>query len=154
MPTNEYGEAAELILNPFGVIGRENIAQLYEQELNFMGDQVLRQTKDMETTKEKFAHIMKFYKIVNEKQHDFIKSNVKTEKAKEQFINESYEHGLYIHQPPFFGTITVENMNKLYQEFGWNPYHCTIEGKEIEKPLIIGNLYYLRLIIVLASQIF
>jgi len=75
MPTNEYGEHAELILNPFGVIGRENIAQLYEQELNFMGDQVLRQTKSMDSVKEKFDHIMKFYKIVNKEQYDFIKTN-------------------------------------------------------------------------------
>jgi len=145
MPTNQYGEHAELILNPFGVIGRENIAQLYEQELNFMGDQVLRQTKEMDSLKDKFNHIMKFYKIVNPEQYNFIKSNITSLGEKEQFINDSYEHGLYIHQPPYFNNITVENMNKLYNEFGWEPYHCTVKGKEIEKPLVMGNLYYLRL---------
>jgi len=145
MPMNEYGEVADIILNPFGVIGRENIAQLYEQELNFMGDQVVRQTKSMESVKEKFDHIMKFYKIVNSSQYEFIKKSVKTLGDKEEFINDSYEHGLYIHQPPFFDNITIENMNKLYEEFGWEPYKCTIGGKEIEKPLVIGNLYYLRL---------
>jgi len=145
MPTNEYGEHAELILNPFGVIGRENIAQLYEQELNFMGDQVLRQTKSMDSLKDKFNHIMKFYKLVNKEQYEFIKKTVTTNGDKEQFIEESYEHGLYIHQPPFFGNITVEGMSDVYKEFGFEPYHCTIGGKEIEKPLVIGNLYYLRL---------
>jgi len=145
MPTNEYGEHAELILNPFGVIGRENIAQLYELELNFMGDQVLRQTKSMDSVKEKFDHILKFYKIVNEEQYKFIKGNVKSLGDKEQFINDSYEHGLYIHQPPFFNNVTVNKMNDVYKEFGFEPYHCKISGKEIEKPLVIGNLYYLRL---------
>jgi len=145
MPVNEYGEHAEIILNPFGVIGRENIAQLYEQELNFMGDQVLRQTKSMESIEDKFNHILKFYEIVNTEQYTFIKENTTILEDKDKFINNSYEHGLYIHQPPFFNNVTVEKMNELYQKFGFEPYHCTINGKEIEKPLVIGNLYYLRL---------
>lgn len=111
-----------------------------------MGDQVIRQTKSMETIVEKFDHIMSFYEIVNQTQYEFILKNVKTLVEKEQFINDCYEHGLHIYQPPFFGTITIENMNKLYETFGYEPYHCTIGGKEIEKPLIIGNLYYLRLV--------
>ena len=36
MPVNEYGERAEVLLNPLGVINRLNPAQLQEVYINFM----------------------------------------------------------------------------------------------------------------------
>jgi hypothetical protein len=66
-------------------------------------------------------------------------------KQKQQFFDECNEYGLFIHQPPFYENISVENMIELYKEFGYNPYHMTVEGQEIEEPLIMGKLYFIRL---------
>jgi len=144
MPMNEYGEYADVCLNPMGVPSRLNLGQLYEMELNFMGDQVLRSIKD-KPIEEQYKTILKFYKIVNENQYNFIKENTKTKKSVKEFIDDCYKHGLMIHQPPFFGNIKMEDMIELYKTFGYNPYHCTYKGNKIKTPLIFGNIYYIRL---------
>ena len=45
MPKTEDGEFAEICLNPLGVYGRMNVAQCYEQELNFFASEIVKQNK-------------------------------------------------------------------------------------------------------------
>ena len=148
MPVNEYGEHAEMILNPLGVIGRENIAQLYEQELNFLADTCLRQTLDMDNVDEKIEHIRKFFTIVDPKDtleviDEFLQSA--TDEEKEEFLDDCYNRGLFIKQLPFFGNISMKEMIDLYGIFGYHPYTFTWDNQEIEEPLIMANMYTLRL---------
>jgi DNA-directed RNA polymerase beta subunit len=166
MPINEYGEHVDICLNPTGVIGRENIAQLYEHELNFIADCVVRQSKDSKIIEEftpknsskkeftpidkRFYYIMEFYKIIQTElnnQYTFFTNQWKTfdDKQKIRFMKEIDEKGLFIHQPPFFGNVTIEMMVDLYQKFKCKPYKLTVNGKDVETPMIMGNLYFIRL---------
>lgn len=148
MPVNEFGEHADVILNPMGVVGRENMAQLNEHELNFIGDTVLRQTKDMKTFDEKFNHICKFFEIVDPTITLRVLKGFKqvaTEEDKKKFLDSCYEKGLYIRQSPFFGNITVDDFSKLYDYFGYHPYSFTVQGKPIEEKLIMAKEYMIRL---------
>ena len=62
------------------------------------------------------------------------------------FVKSIFENGLYLHQPPFWNNVTFDEIMKLYKKYSWiKPYKCTIEGKEIEKPLIIAPMYMLKL---------
>jgi DNA-directed RNA polymerase beta subunit len=147
MPVNQYGERADVCLNPMGVSNRENIGQLFEQELNFIGNEVLRASrkKELDSIDKKFEYVMDFYKILNKKQYDFLINRYQTEEEKKEFLLYSYENGLFIHEAPFFGNNTVDDMNKLYERFGYHPYTCYVKGKKIEKPLIMGQIYYMIL---------
>jgi hypothetical protein len=150
MPTNEYGVHADVCLNPTGVVGRENIAQLYEQELNFIGDCVLRQAEDIEDIDEQFEYILPFFKILETKfntQYKFYKKEWKHAdiNRKERRIREWYQYGLFIHQPPFFGNVTPDMMNELYDHYGFEPYTMSYMGQEIETPMIMGKLFFIRL---------
>lgn len=147
MPVNQYGEKAEACINPMGVINRENIGQLFEQEINFMSNEILRATrkKEFDTIDKKFDYIMSYYKILNKKQYEFLVNKYKTENDKKEFLIYSYKHGLFVHQPPFFGNATVEDMIKCYKTFNFKQYTCYVKGKKIEKPLIFGQIYYMML---------
>jgi len=149
MPIDQYGRALDLCLNPMGIIGRMNLGQNYEMELNFIADNLILEIKDNKelTTKEKVSKILKFYKITNKDQYNFIFNKLKDggKKVIEEFLNDCITKGLYIHQPPFFKNASIETMNKLYKEFGYHPYKFTYKGKEISNPLVAGNIYYIRL---------
>lgn len=156
MPVNEYGEHAEQVLNPLGVVGRENVAQLYEDELNFLADTCLRQTKEMKTNDEKIEHIRKYFEIVDPDNtllviDKFMKTA--TEEDKEDFMKDCYERGLYIKQLPFFDNISMEDMIELYKTFGYHPYTFTYKGQLIEEKLIMAKMYTLRWTINVLAEI-
>lgn len=147
MPRNQYGEVADVCLNPIGVIGRLNLAQLIEQDLNFHADNIVRKMKEMDDNDDRFNYMITFYDIVNPKQAKFLRNKWKNynDDEKENFMNECFTYGLFIHEPPFFGNVSLDDLLKLYDTFNFEPYKCNINGKEIETPLIFGNIYYLLL---------
>src|SRR5690606_14746095 len=52
------------------------------------------------------------------------------------------EDGIFIHQPPFYGNIDIEDLEALYQAY---PEIQPYKFQGIETPLIMGEMYFLRL---------
>lgn len=147
MPIDQFGKTLDICLNPLGVIGRMNLAQCYEMELNFIADNVLRTIEekdwDVETA---FNYILDFYETIGcINQVKFIKERYTTLEDKEEFINDAFKNGLYIHQPPFFGNVSMDQMINAYKKFNIEKYNFTVNGKPIQTPMIAGNVYYMRL---------
>ena len=128
------------------VWNRLNPSQLQEQYLNFMADHVLKLMKETEDYTEKQNIFFDFMKSVNKEQFDFfdVEFLMMNRQQKQDFIDNIERDGIYIHQPPFFGNTTEEQFKKIFVE---HPEWCTeykFEG--IEKPMTMGDIYFIRLI--------
>jgi DNA-directed RNA polymerase subunit beta len=151
MPCNEYGEHADIILNPLGVISRMNIAQNYEQELNYFGDNIVRLMKKEDTNEARFNVLIDFLNDVNKTYAEYIEKtyNDLDIDGQNAFFNEIFEKGIFIHQPPFFGNITMDQMAHLYEKYGFDGYtiNTNINDQPAQRKLIMGDMYFMRLIL-------
>lgn len=151
LPVSEYGEVPDIVLNPLGVCGRQNIAQLYEHELNFIANEIIRKHKNKpKTAKKNVNHIVyeelwddiiQFLSIVNIVQAEFLVETLETYEDIVEFCDEVLENGLFIHQPPFFDNITPNALSEAYETFGIQK--TKFEG--IFDKLIFGDLYFIQL---------
>lgn len=127
MPRDVYGNVADLILSPPGVIGRANSGQLYEQELNFCASRILDYIKNKmidKTIEEKYALYIKFINMVNPKQAEFINNKWLDSDAfeREAFVNSIINSDrIYLHQGPFHGNISLDDLEAIYDEFNIHP---------------------------------
>lgn len=147
MPVSEHGDKVEVIFNALGVVNRLNPAQLYELELNFISDNIVRKMKTL-PFKEKLSTLFDYIKEINPAQY---KSMVKhfnslDKKEKVKFIKDTEEKGIFLHQPPFWGNVSFDRLSEIYDIYDWiEPYTCYINGKEIKNKLIIGDSYVLKM---------
>src|SRR5574344_116218 len=145
MPCTEDGQRADIVLNSLGVLNRMNPAQLYEQFINFMSDHVVREIKKLSDPNDKIDLYLSYLKYLDKEEHDFIEGEtiLMNRQQKEDFIDDIEKNGRYVHQAPFFDNSSFDNLKKIYKEHPeWTtPYKC----KGIEKPLVIGDIYFIRL---------
>ena len=145
MPISETGVRADLILNALGVVNRLNPGQLFEQELNFISDNIVNKAKTLETVKEQALYILDYIKTVNEEQYRELVPYVKRIGVK-KFLSEIYTKGIYIHQPPFWNNVNIDELKEIYKKYDWiQPYKCYIKGKELLNRLIIAQEYFMLL---------
>lgn len=145
MPKTVDGRIPDVILNPLGIWGRQNPSQLFEHEINYIAQEIIRNEKDDSIL---FDKIIKFFDILKlsdkdniVSQGDFIQKNVKTKSEISSFIKEVRENGLLIHQPPFFGNCTDDILYKLYKDFNIEK----TEFQNIRQRLIIAPMYFIKL---------
>lgn len=135
-----------------------NPAQLYEQELNFLGNYIRNSIKyywenEKEVNEEdgreyKFTYneylLFDFLRDINPSQSEWLKEKYDNLDYEGQvaFWEETIEKGIYIHQPPFFGNITFEQLRELYKTY---PDCRPKKFIGIERPLIIGEMYFMKL---------
>lgn len=141
MPTTEDGRRAELVVNSLGVVNRLNPSQLYESELNFIADKVARDMRDMDDGMA-YGYMMCFLDIVSPTQAEWMRQSLAEEQITE-LVGEikSGREPIYIHQPPFFGNVTLPNLAHAYDQFG-------VEKDKfvgIEEPMVLGTNYYMKL---------
>jgi len=146
MPTTEDGETAEVILNPLSIVNRLNPAALYELELNFIANEILKRIKDnntLENVENNLDIIIAFYNEFNESQALYFSEKIENMNMNERIkiLNEFLEFGLIIHQPPFFDNITWDDFSNLYKKYDVHP----VKFKGIEEPLIMGDMYLIKL---------
>ena len=146
MPTTEDGRRADLVINSLGVVNRLNPAQLFESELNFIADKVAEQMRGIAKKEgillDAYDHMLSFLDLVAPQQAEWMRANVSTDDA----VNVALEiidgkEPIYIHQPPFFGNVSLEQLDAAYQQFG-------VEKEKfvgIEEPLVLGTNYYMKL---------
>lgn len=156
MPINEYGERVDICLNPLGIINRLNLSQIQEQYLNFMSDNLIRKLKELNAKNNITGMEDEFFsymKLINRQEYDFLDLEYMSmnRSQKVAFFDDILTNGLYIHQPPFFGNTPMEVFVKLFKEKPYlsQMYHLKVLDngimKSIEKPMITGDLYFLRL---------
>lgn len=146
MPRTEDGEIAEVCLNPLGVINRLNLSQLYELEINALSNYIVKNMKDMYD--EDFESMVEYY-------FDYIYDisptmyeplveyyNNLDEEESYNFWQDIFNKGIFIHQPPFYGNITFDKMAEMYDKY---PGSGPKKFVNIENPLILGELYFMKL---------
>lgn len=147
MPYIEEGEFkglhADACLNPLGVPSRMNFSQLIEQELNFISMHIRMKIKKSKTLEEKEKWYFEFLKEVSPKFYDeqmITYKNFSLEE-KEEFMKEN-EEKIYIYQAPFYGNSGLDDLKRLYEKYDFiKPF----KFKGINIPLIMGEVYYIRL---------
>lgn len=121
---DEYGNVADICFAGKGIIGRLNIAQVYEHELNFISNRIVAKMKDLKTTEERFEFMLDFIKEITEEQYEDLKKFWKTLKKneKDEFINGILDYGyIHIYQPPFYGNATLAQIDRLYSKYDIKP---------------------------------
>jgi len=144
MPITQSGIRADIILNPYGVFKRTNLGQLFELELNFIGQVIRDRIKNLiEKQKYKKAFILykDIMKIINKEQLKFVLSSVKELSEKKQFLKSIVRDGFYIHQPPFFNNVDIDTFKELYTKFpDIKPYKMKNMNDAIIAPTYILRL--------------
>lgn len=145
MPTTEDGRHADLVVNSLGIVNRLNPAQLFESELNFIADHVqagVRERCEQGQPNLGWEHIMRFLRIVNPVQATWMEEKVPGWPEREIHAAEvAAGEPIYIHQPPFFGTVSLEGLRDAYTAFGVE----RIRFQGIEERMIFGTNYYIKL---------
>ena len=134
---------ADIVLNPSGVINRLNPSQLIEEELNFVSQIIRYRMWKLSSLELKFRTLINYLDYVNEREslelHEFY--NSLDDNQKEEFINEIITNGIPINQEPFWNNISFDQLAKIYDHFNIVKYDL----KNITQPLVMGELYFLRL---------
>lgn len=112
-----------------------------------MSDHVLKLMKTESDYNKKADLFFSYIKELNPKEYDFfdVEYLVMNRQQREAFIDDIEKNGIYIHEPPFFGNTSEDMFKKIFIE---HPEWCTeykFEG--IEKPMTMGNVYFIRLIL-------
>ena len=146
MPMTEDGTVrAEVLLNALGIINRNNLSQIQEQHINFMSDHVIKLMKEKKKTKEQIDLLLEYVSALTPEEGNQMKAFLKDASAEEQdeFIQEIFEYGIPIHQSPFFDNTSFEQFRQIMID---HPEWCTkYKFKGIEKELVAGDLYFIRL---------
>ena len=109
----EMPGGADIIVNSLGVVGRLNLSQCYEHELNFIADAIRDRNKTAASFKKELT---KFYSMVSPTMLEYIKSL--PAKESNAVFKEMYDTGnIFIHQPPFFGNTDFNDLVEVYKEF-------------------------------------
>ncbi len=160
----EDGEkvVVDILLNSSGAIRRLNSDQLYEVEINFIGEHLQRYIRKLPTVEEKLAVVFRFLELLNQEEHDYYLNlwNSYTQieavgqneielydrQAQEDFIKDIEENGFYIVKRPD-SHIRYDCLKRLYDEWPWiKPYDVYIDlfgmkQKKIMRPAVIGSKY-------------
>lgn len=129
---DEYGNYCDVCFAGKGIIGRLNIAQVYEHELNFIANRIVHKMKNIIGVEERFSFLIDFINHISTEQATELKSYWKKlkHKDKEEFIQSIIDDGqIYIYQPPFDGNITLEQMEALYDHYEIEPGYARFKMK-------------------------
>jgi len=127
MPIDFRGNYADIILNPYGVVGRSNPSQSYEQELNFICSEIGYQMKNTPSLEGKYKLVQKLYMMTDlDHSLEFSKYyNSLSISDKTNVINDMIDNWIHVRQHPF-ENISFEGLKSLYMEFGIRPKKITV----------------------------
>lgn len=147
MPVSASGVRAEILCNPLGVPNRLNIAQLYEHEINFCSDHIVILIKNEPKLDKKIAILVEYLNEINPEYASFTENHIKSLSAKDkkQFMVDVETNGIFVHQPPFYGNISFQQLRNIYEKYNIKKYETFINGKQTEHDLIIADIYMMKL---------
>lgn len=151
-PVSKEGVRAEILLNPLGVLNRMNPSQIIEQHINFISDHIISKMKSMRNLNSDNALrlYLSYVHYLNADEEAFLKTQINqlSSDDKTTLVDEIIANGIYIHQAPFWNLPDEKAFAKIEQDHpDWcTKYQCTFDsGRKIENPLVIGDMYMLRL---------
>ena len=141
----------DVIVNMLGVGNRLNNSQLFEIDINFCKQCILYDMKYMETHAEKVNYLFKFLSIISPKQHKKMSKyyDKLNDERKINFIEDIIENGFSIEQPPMYGNVDLDVLDKVYTEFGIEPMDAYVykwgRKKKLLNKVIIADKYIYKL---------
>lgn len=149
MPIASNGIHADVVANSLGVVNRMNPAQLQEHTINFISDHVLTIIKATKDVDDKIDLLLSYINYLDKEEHDFLESEtiMMNRAQKEDFIKDIEDHGIFMHQDSFFKNAKEPDFERLISDHPeWvTKYNCTVKGMKIERPIVIGDIYFIRL---------
>jgi hypothetical protein len=113
-----------------------------------MSDHVVKIMKGMNDAEDKLDLLLSYLKYLDKEEHDFIESEtiLMSRSQKEDFIKDIEDNGIFVHQTPYFKNAKMTDFVRLVTDHPeWaTRYKCKVDGQEIEKPIVIGDLYFIR----------
>lgn len=134
MPTNEYGETADVIIDPITVLNRMNLGQDYVMFLNRTSDTIMRfmnigiDADDLNKTSrtivsdinnghiaDPYEYILKYLTMVNENYANLIRGLYDNDR--DTFVGMCVADGIHINYPPYLNTLTKERIIEIADTF-------------------------------------
>lgn len=151
MPISKYGTRCGMICNILGVGNRLNPGQFVEIELNFQASCIQRYMKESTSRDLKEFYLFEFIGMVNKDYAERLMTWYKelSNDQKELFLEDCENNAIFIHQPPLYGNVTMEQLEAIYDRFNIKPITMYIEkfGRMIKimQPMIMGKKYIVKL---------
>jgi hypothetical protein len=143
MPRDKYGTVTDIIFSPPGTVARANPGQLYETEYNFQAEIIRQRMRQINNIPDKINLLLNYMSLVDIKQGNYLDWYLSTlsDNEKIKFIDDIDRNGIYIVQPPFQGTISIENLETIYNKFDIAPGPITItrEFKDTKTGIMLEN---------------
>ena len=159
MPILDNGQRIEIIKNQSTCINRENIGQLHEQSLNFIGMRFIDAFRSGQYTYTEMCNMWyELVSMVDKPQADLCKELVdfNDEFDAKTFIDSILmDDAIIFSTPPFTTPINIDTIRQIYDKFPWvKP--CTIKMPirdsndnlrfvDAKRKLIVGKIYNYRL---------
>lgn len=123
MPRYDNGFVVEMIKNSSTMYNRENAGQMFELETNYISMNILNYIRENNIGMyEAVDLILKFVQIKSPKQYEEMKkytdrlSNIELTYFLESMLSKQC---IYISNDPISETMTIDELGRLYEEFGW-----------------------------------
>ena len=159
MPRLNNGTVVEIIKNQSTCINRENIGQLHEQSLTFIGSRIIDYFKTGVLSYAEMAHMWYDFVVeVDPDQANWMKEsfNLDDEYESRLFIESIIEDdAIYLSLEPFTGIVDIDRIAAIYKKFPWiKPYTVSVPLEdsngntryvETRRPLVVGKIYNYRL---------
>lgn len=153
MPYTKDGRRIDLLINLLAIINRTTSFVLYELFINGASYQITQKMKSFNTLKEKEELLFEYISVLNEKQSEKMYSNYKKlkKKEKEEYIQDTIDNGIYIHQSPMWETMPIfyrcQNLLKKYPFITSNDLYIKKWGREYKvlTKYFVGEMYILKL---------
>lgn len=131
MPRDKYGNVADIVKCPPGVVGRGNSYQLYEHELNYISFHIRMKMAEAvnKGIDKQFSILFDYLEIIdieqaNELKFAFYKLN---EYEKTEFIADAIKNGIRIRLKKDFSVDLYKIMKKLYEKYNIKPDRVRVE---------------------------
>lgn len=154
MPVLENGKRIDVLFNCLGVINRLNSFQLFEQSINFIMNRTIDRMKTLETNDQRASLLFTILKEFSERQAREMGEmyNKLDGVGKEEFMQDIYKRGVYVHIPPFWHDRPLfDVLTDVYKKYGeWlTPYTVYINKGGRYRPMmnkmVVGEMYIIRL---------
>lgn len=161
MPRLDNGKHVECIKNQSTCINRENVGQLHEQSLTFIGSRILDYFRlNVLSYKEMATIWYEFVSMVDIEQAQEIKETFGdfSDEYKLKLMMDSIleeDDAIFLSVRPFRTPINIDTIAEIYKKFPWiKPYSVEVPIKDsnnnirfvkTNRPLVVGKIYNYRL---------
>lgn len=155
MPNDKFGQPVDVIVTYESPVNRLNMAQLYEQLINYISVHVAVQAteiNDVQGVEAAYKHIVDYVKRFNINQAALMEQKGNKRGYKESILADAKDMHIWLNIIPFMKTITPENVKQIAEDYHADPERisfslCDHENKEIghyapEAPVIVGSRYW------------